>query len=269
MRQVSKAHLSIVERIAKRKSEAGVTKIGATALEKARQLAEKRRKLAESKGGFDIWSVKDEPSTNEYLQPVQVKRVKKPKLPEERPTAIPAVELTHQGASYNPAFEDHQEALKAAVDEEVEKEKTKQKTARKLSYPAELDNLDDETFFDDSDDEGEEEEVEANAEQSEQFAGGLSHMKTVNAESRKTRAQRNKELRRAEKEREEQKLKEQKKLEKQLNRLGEIQKAVTNEEKTQGERIQERTKKQQEKTQTTAKRLGPHTYVLTSGYGVL
>ncbi|TPX67571.1 hypothetical protein SpCBS45565_g03734 [Spizellomyces sp. 'palustris'] len=265
VRQASKTNVVLIDRLAKRKLETGAASVGAAAEERARRLAEKRRKLAQKKGGFDLWAVTDVvDDSSEYLEVTKSKPVKKPNLPVEKPTAIPAVELTHEGASYNPSFDDHQRALRNAVDEEVAKLTEKEHTLKKLSYPAELDNLDDETFFGDSDDE--EENVEQEDGDAETAAAtlskdddGLSHTRMV-TEARKTKAQRNKELRRAAKEREAEKQREEKLLAKQLNRLGEIKKAVTQQEQVQQKQLEERTKLQEEKSKRETKRLGPHTF---------
>ncbi|KND03229.1 uncharacterized protein SPPG_02283 [Spizellomyces punctatus DAOM BR117] len=264
VRQASKTNAALIDRLAKRKLETGAASVGAAAEERARRLAEKRRKLAQKKGGFDLWAVTDVvDDSTEYLEVTKPKPVKKPNLPVEKPIAIPAVELTHEGASYNPSFDDHQRALRNAVDEEVAKLKQKEHTLKKLSYPAELDNLDDETFFGDSDDEeenGEQEDggVETAAATSSKD-DGLSHTRMV-TEARKTKAQRNKELRRAAKEREAEKQREEKLLAKQLNRLGEINKVVTQQEREQQRQLEERAKLQEEKAKRETKRLGPHLF---------
>ncbi|KAJ3300262.1 Glioma tumor suppressor candidate region protein 2 [Borealophlyctis nickersoniae] len=279
-RAVSKSVLAQVERLAKRKRDAGLLP-GSSRVEKKRRVEERKKELEARKGGFDLWDVKDNSEadasvTTEYIEPFKAKPVKKPKLPEEKPKAIPAVELTHAGASYNPTFDDHQDALRKAVDDELEKEKKRADLAKKLSYPAELDLLDDETFFeDDSEEEESEEEEEETADPSTTMSmsngaatdteredngddAPRSHVKPVNVELRKTRAQRNKEARRAEKEREEKKAKEEKELLKQLNRLGEIKKDVAKAEKESAARREQRLKAEAQAAAEQTKRLGPH-----------
>ncbi|KAJ3045401.1 hypothetical protein HDV00_010271 [Rhizophlyctis rosea] len=266
-RAISKTLVAQVEELSKRKREAGLGPGSAKATKK-RRLDEKRAELRKAKGGFDLWDVQDKTAVTheeEYLEPVKVKPVKKPKLPDQRPAAIRAVEPTHPGISYNPTFDDHQSALQAAVDEEELKEKRKEETAKKMSYPAELDELDEETFFDDSDEEEEDatpdlDVTEADGAISEAETDGRSFTKPVAVESRKTKVQRNKEARLAEKRREEEKLAEEKKLLKQLNRLGEIKKQVSKEEQKRLRKLEERAKAEAEAAATLTRRVGPHEF---------
>ncbi|KAJ3052840.1 Glioma tumor suppressor candidate region protein 2 [Rhizophlyctis rosea] len=268
VREVSKTIANKIEDLAKRKREEGLGP-GSTRALKRRRLDEKKAELKKAKGGFDLWDVEDTTQANDdgYLEPVAVKQVKKPKLPVDRPTAIQAVEITHAGTSYNPTFEDHQAALQVAIDVELAKEKSKAETAKKMSYPAELDELDDETFFDDSEDEEDdliaEEDIDGGRETDgamSEAEDGRSHVKPVVSESRKTRAQRNKEARNDQKRREELKAKEEKKLAKQLNRLSELKKQVTKEETARQKKLEEKAKAEAEAAATLTRRVGPHEF---------
>ncbi|ORY44419.1 P60-like protein [Rhizoclosmatium globosum] len=97
---------------------------------------------------------------NDYLAHLRPKKVKKPSLPDDRPMNVPAVKVSHSGSSYNPSFKDHQGLLQAALDVELEKARKIEELKQKMSYPPELDNIDDENFFEsDEDDEVEDAEV--------------------------------------------------------------------------------------------------------------
>ncbi|KAI8921422.1 ribosome biogenesis protein Nop53/GLTSCR2 [Powellomyces hirtus] len=283
IRKASKSQTAVIENLSKRKLELGVGRVGATAEIRKQQAAIKKRKLDHKKGGFDLWAVTDatsSPSSDPiaadlaaYLEPTVVKPVKKPKFADTRPSAIPAVEITHSGASYNPSFDAHQEALQRAVQEEEFVQEKKSNAAKQLAYPAELDNLDDETFFDDSDDEEEEEGEKEGGESAEtEQTNGVTTPTTPSTtslslsvgapvvESRKTRAQRNKLLKRAEQQRAELALKQAKQLDKQLNRLGELTKIVSKEEKLHAARLTERAQQAQKLADEETRRLGPHAF---------
>ncbi|KAI8825694.1 ribosome biogenesis protein Nop53/GLTSCR2 [Fimicolochytrium jonesii] len=270
-RNVSKSNVEAVEKLAKRKAESGLARVGASAEAKAAASAAKKRKLEQKKGGFDLWDAPETETTVidssldvAYIEPTLKKSVKKPLLPDTLPKGIKAVEVSHAGASYNPSFDDHQKALREAVDEETEKIDTKAKTLKKLSYPAELDNLDDETFFDDDSEEEEENEAETSAATGETtVTAEVSAQQTFAAPvvvERKTRVDRNKEERRAALEREQKAAKEAKKLDKQLNRLGELKKIVSKEERIRQARLEEREREAVEKANNETRRLGPHAF---------
>ena len=80
---------------------------------------------------------------------------------------MPAVKAPPPGASYNPSFDQHQELLQGAVDEEMTKMRKKEEVAAMLRYPAHLDLLDSEMEVDgdsedgDSQNEGQSDENEA------------------------------------------------------------------------------------------------------------
>ncbi|KAJ3152449.1 hypothetical protein HDU86_005630 [Geranomyces michiganensis] len=303
-RKVSKQHAERVDALVKRKLELGVGKIGAQADLAARERIIKKRKLDIKKGGFDLWAEEKDTSAiakvvaaadagadvEAYLEPVIVKPVKKPVFADTRPVAIPAVEITHAGASYNPSFAAHQSALQKAVEEEEVTIAKRASVAKQLAYPAELDELDDETYFDDDSDEEEEVNDAAAAapavSTTEDGAAAADSTPTntnappkpppssaaapastdkpivlpVNGEARKTRAQRNKELKRAEQARQELAAKQAKKLTQQLNHLGELAKLVGKEEREHIRRLQARAELQKKLAEEETRRLGPHAF---------
>ncbi|KAJ3091654.1 hypothetical protein HK102_013908 [Quaeritorhiza haematococci] len=242
-RKISRATQELVNKIVKNKQMAGKSGQGTESKSSSKQMNNKKRKLV------DVWETSDmtEESANEYLEHVQPK---KPKVRIANPptqkkiTVIPE----HAGISYNPTVDDHQDLIKTAVEEELEIQKRKEAVAQKLAYPPELDELEDDYFFDDSDEEEAEEGDSNNAEEV-----GQVMVKPVLPENRKTKAQRNKEARRLQQEKEERERKEQKQLQKQLNSLPQIRKAVVQKEKE----IEER-QKQQSTKEPKAPRLGPH-----------
>ncbi|KAI8806394.1 ribosome biogenesis protein Nop53/GLTSCR2 [Cladochytrium replicatum] len=181
-----------------------------------------------SSGMADLWNVTlDEqealvasldPKMREFVEHALAKKPKRPKLPVHT-TPVPAVVPSHPGNSYNPTFDDHQKALKLAADQEIAKIESREAAEKKLSYPKELDDLDDEMFFMNESD-GESEKDEGVEE------GSIRHTKAVTAEARKTKSQRNKEARRREKLRQEQQEREQRQLLKQINQAESLLKEV-------------------------------------------
>ncbi|KAI8612627.1 ribosome biogenesis protein Nop53/GLTSCR2 [Chytriomyces sp. MP71] len=209
----SKVVVGKIEKIAKRLMQEKATGKGThTTTAKKRSASEIAPK--------DVWGSNVEESfpdeANDFLAHVRPKKVKKPSLPEEK-TNVPNVKVSHSGASYNPTFADHQGLLQAALDVELEKERANEVIKQKLSYPPELDNIDDENFFESED---EEDDDEDEGEQKETF------LKPANKNVRKTRTQRNKEASKAVNAKKQTELLEQIKLKKQLNQLDEIKKAV-------------------------------------------
>ncbi|TPX74991.1 hypothetical protein CcCBS67573_g03751 [Chytriomyces confervae] len=224
-KKVKVASKAIVERIGKIAKRLAEDKLaGRPPVDPAKS---KKRNVTEI-AAADLWGstateeTGDDP--NDYLAHLRPKKVKKPSLPDERPTNVPAVKVSHSGSSYNPAFADHQGLLQAALDVELEKERVDQVFKQKLSYPPELDNIDDENFFDSE--EEEEEGAEEEKEESEKY------VKAANENVRKTRTQRNKEAAKVETAKKQAQLQQEIKLKKQLNhvdlcdRLAEIKKAV-------------------------------------------
>ncbi|KAI9100372.1 hypothetical protein DFS34DRAFT_677340 [Phlyctochytrium arcticum] len=171
---------------------------------------------------------------SDFISDILAVPTRKGPQPRKAVSAIPAVQIVHAGASYNPSFTDHQQALRLAVDEELMKED--QAAESKLAYPAELDNLDDETFFSGSEDE----------------------RKRRPTGTRKTKAQRNRERRLEGIARQEEQTRTTKKLLKQINSLGEIEKSVRKEERMLAGLANERQEKEEARLAKEAGRLGPH-----------
>ncbi|RKO92902.1 hypothetical protein BDK51DRAFT_30163 [Blyttiomyces helicus] len=157
--------------------------------------------------------------------------------------------------------------METAADVEVVKDTQRAVVDRKLAYPAELDLLDDETFFASDDEDEEEEEEEAGDETAEPAP-----VVKVVTDARKTRAQRNREKRREKAEREELRIREAKKISKGLQMyvfiaapfapelLGEIKKSVKKQEREQLMRTEARERAKQEKQLNETTRVGPHAF---------
>ncbi|KAJ3334222.1 hypothetical protein HDU76_006594 [Blyttiomyces sp. JEL0837] len=250
---VSKVKLASKAVTAKIKKMAEAKKMQPNAGSKKAEEASKKRPAID-----DPWAepkAEDLPNPDDYLERMKVRPVKKPKLPEERPQNIPAIKTPLPGASYNPTFEDHQHILQTALDIELEKEAKKEKLAKKLAYPPELDNLDDETFFA-SDDEDEDEEQAPEADDTAD-AKDAAAKKKENA--RKTKAQRNKEKARKQKEREEQERLQQQQLGNQIKRIRELAKEMESNEKELAKKAQARSDKAEQKV-TGPQKLGPNPF---------
>lgn len=158
--------------------------------------------------------------SNDYLSHLREKPVKKPKLPSVASLATtPAVKISHAGASYNPTFTDHQAVLQLALNVELEKEAKKESIGKQLSYPPELDLLDDEDFFE-SDEEADS-TAAASAEADADNTDPAPHSKKPDG-VRKTKSQRNKEAARSKREKEEAAKRQQNDVLKQITKLGVI-----------------------------------------------
>jgi nucleolar protein 53 len=94
------------------------------------------------------------------LENVKEKPVKRAKLPDTRPQKIPAVQISHPGTSYQPTEEDHKAAIDIAAAVEFEKIARQEELKQKLSYPAELDDINDEVNLDEESEDSESEEEE-------------------------------------------------------------------------------------------------------------
>ncbi|KAJ3189686.1 hypothetical protein HK101_008758 [Irineochytrium annulatum] len=177
----------------------------------------------------DLWAVStvSQPDEDDYLAPVKIKAVKKPKTLTAtviKGHVVPQVRVAHSGASYNPSFGDHQDLLQDALDVELEKEKAKTKINNKLSYPPELDLLDDEVFFDSDEEDEEGDEAKSDAQE-------VALPKIEAQKLRKTKQQRRKEQKAAAREAIEAAAKGLKKLDKDLDMLNVIQRDILKEEK--------------------------------------
>ncbi|XP_028417836.1 ribosome biogenesis protein NOP53-like [Dendronephthya gigantea] len=95
---------------------------------------------------YDLWSPNDDKTSksktetyeNEhYLKTTKKMTVKQPKTAYKIRSTAPALAVCHPGASYNPAFEDHQELLMTACEVEIMKQKDIDKIKRQLQLPSE------------------------------------------------------------------------------------------------------------------------------------
>ncbi|KAK3591541.1 hypothetical protein CHS0354_041586 [Potamilus streckersoni] len=96
-----------------------------TAKKERQERLRARRKLPLAT--YDLWADsnnKDEKEDMHYLVVTKRRRVNVPSHLRDKPSVFNAVEVPHPGASYNPAYEDHQDLLMKA--HHVEKKKQKQ-----------------------------------------------------------------------------------------------------------------------------------------------
>ncbi|EDV24026.1 uncharacterized protein TRIADDRAFT_57084 [Trichoplax adhaerens] len=68
---------------------------------------------------------------DQYKRPVSVAKIE---------TEVPNVQICSSGASYNPAYDDHQVLLRDAIDEEMKSLKKQEKLDRKLALPENFQN---------------------------------------------------------------------------------------------------------------------------------
>ncbi|XP_006868291.1 PREDICTED: glioma tumor suppressor candidate region gene 2 protein [Chrysochloris asiatica] len=91
---------------------------------------------------YDIWASDnplDRPLVGQdtfFLEQTKKKGVKRPPRLLTKPSQAPALEVTPAGASYNPAFEDHQALLREAHEVEVQRQKVAEKLERQLALPS-------------------------------------------------------------------------------------------------------------------------------------
>ncbi|KXS10097.1 P60-like protein [Gonapodya prolifera JEL478] len=222
--------------LAKKKREA--SKTWAELVERKRRKLENGKALVQRRPGKGasvepIWTVLDtvataptpeaaSPPALEFIPPAVVpKRPSTLYIPPIQQVALST--LPHPGASYNPTFEDHQEALREAVTVEEEKARKRREAEERAGGPNRAGNVErrnampGEEEVDGSDEDEEEEEEKEGSE----VDDGDADVKKKEPK-RKTRQERNREARRKEIEREEAARKEAKKLEKQLKNLPNI-----------------------------------------------
>ncbi|ELW49170.1 Glioma tumor suppressor candidate region 2 protein [Tupaia chinensis] len=90
---------------------------------------------------YDLWAVDnplDRPVIGQdafFLERTKKKGMKHPSPLHVKPSQAPAVEVTPAGASYNPAFEDHQSLLLAAHEVELQRQREAEKLERQLALP--------------------------------------------------------------------------------------------------------------------------------------
>ncbi|TRY58038.1 hypothetical protein DNTS_022692 [Danionella cerebrum] len=88
---------------------------------------------------YDLWST-EAPETADpyYLEQTKRKLIKRPEKLNEKPSALPAIEVVAPGGSYNPDLFSHQDLLREAHEVEVKKKKAEEKIARQLAVNEEL-----------------------------------------------------------------------------------------------------------------------------------
>jgi nucleolar protein 53 len=123
--KVSKVLKLEIERLAKTNKKLG-RGVGTTRVEKEQRMSVKAERKKKLLGGFDLWE-SEATITNKSRKKL----------------AIPAVELAHCGASYNPSVEMHKLAMEIAAKPEFDKIDKDQKLKSQLAYPKELDLLED------------------------------------------------------------------------------------------------------------------------------
>ncbi|KAJ3215750.1 hypothetical protein HK099_006226 [Clydaea vesicula] len=115
------------------------------------------------KNGVDIWGENAVPKVapeNEFIDEIiKPFKKKKPALPETRSKHVESVKLAENGQSYNPSFKEHQVTLQEAVDEELRIADLNNKLEELVSFPSELNELNEEMDVDVSGDEIEEDNV--------------------------------------------------------------------------------------------------------------
>lgn len=145
----------------------------------------------------DIWDEKPLDDMNILKKEQELLRSKRPtKTPSSifnRPTLIPAVEVPHPGASYNPDLQQHQKLMRKIVDEELRNIKKQKKTADTKNKKT-FEQL--ETEYMEEMKQGLEDEDEGcclSEEDDDDEDSQTMSKKSVKAENRKTQAQRNRE----------------------------------------------------------------------------
>ncbi|KAJ3414070.1 hypothetical protein HDV05_007104 [Chytridiales sp. JEL 0842] len=249
----SKNNVQKIEQMAKRKAAQMESKESG-----AGPKASKKKKTVQ--GHVDLWGEGPSEEPAEETEKLEfaveittVKPVKKPKLPDQKAKHVEAVKITDAGASYRPTFEDHQAILQKALDLEEEKIARTEKLQAQMAYPPELDNLDDETFFqsDSEDEEAEEQNTESIDDDG---------SKKLKEPKRKTRAQRNKERARAAKEAEEARRKEQEQVLKQIDVLPKIETFVEQHISIIEDNTTKRSQLREAEALKGPKQVGPHKF---------
>ncbi|XP_013400969.1 ribosome biogenesis protein NOP53-like, partial [Lingula anatina] len=183
--------------------------------------------------GYDLWAEDNVNSSVKEVAEYHEKYTKKtkPKAPQRlraKPSVVPAIEVSHPGASYNPAFDDHQELLKIANEVEIKKLKEESKLEERLAPMQKMSwNEIEQSWIQEMSLglDGEEEEEEEDGSDSED-ADDLTTNPPVRRENKKTEKQRKKEKLKLEKEKKLQEIKMKKIKDSQRLRLKSIKKEV-------------------------------------------
>ena len=231
---------------------------------RAKQLTEERisRKLGAKKlEVYDLWNdnpiennkKEDDDELNE-LEDIRLTMIgaKSPKIPSHRykkPSALPQVELPHPGQSYNPSFDDYQDLIRKANEIEMKKIVEEKHLERVLDeyFPTadefEKNLMDEMTqglgLNEDKKDEDEKND-ESNKETNELAKSNVTNKK-------KTKAQRNKELRLKSKKLILKNMKQEKARDNEIFKLKQIKKQIKNAEKLSKQRQERKSQRLKEK----------------------
>ncbi|XP_071080309.1 ribosome biogenesis protein NOP53-like [Haliotis cracherodii] len=214
----------------------------------------------------DLWddqTAGQEDEDEHYRLVTKKRRVNVPSYYNKKPTSLPAVEVPHPGASYNPAYDDHQDLLWKAHEVEVKKQKAIQKLFNALDakFPSKHDAPTQQTWLEEMSaglhtDPSREDEVALPAEDLDK----ISINPPVRREDLKTRKQRRKERERRIEAKRLARTKVVKQKKNEFNRLKSIKKEIRKEELAMEERAK-RKEEQLEKNKDKPKKLGKHKYV--------
>lgn len=172
-----------------------------------RELINKKRVKSDPKLRFetyDIWDEKEDSDQNDsdlkelidyQLILKGTKPPKTPKLRYQKPSLLPAIEVPHSGASYNPSFDDHQKLLSLAHDIEVQKLKEENHLKRVVedNYVTKAEAPNDKTWVQEMSHGlglSDEEDIDHNIDDNEEV---LHYSKQIRPQNKKTKAQRRKE----------------------------------------------------------------------------
>ncbi|XP_067681218.1 ribosome biogenesis protein NOP53-like isoform X1 [Haliotis asinina] len=214
----------------------------------------------------DLWddqpADKDVDGDEHYLLVTKKRRVNVPSYYHKKTSTLPAVEVPHPGASYNPAYDDHQDLLWRAHEVEVKKEKAMQKLFNALDakFPSKDDAPTQQTWLEEMSaglhsDPTREDEVALPAEDLDK----ISVNPPVRREDLKTRKQRRKERERRIEAKRLARAKVVKQKKNEFNRLKSIKKEIRKEELAKEERAK-RKEEMLEKNKDKPKKLGKYKY---------
>jgi len=196
---------------------------------------------------YDIWG--GHTAKTKILDPCLPAPVLPPQKYKPSDTSLPAVEIPHPGASYNPTFTDHQELLQSALNVEVKREKAKAKATRDAAPPI---TISEEDYLKEmsaglNDDPTEDAATEDTQPDHATTGETTEDITPSSAPERKTKSQRNKEKAERIKTEEIAAAKEAKRIAHQLNRVKAIKKEIRAEAAQTDAKEADRTEKRTEK----------------------
>lgn len=194
---------------------------------------------------YDIWGT--QPTKTKILDPCLPPPVLPPQKYKSSDTSLPAVEIPHPGASYNPTFTDHQELLQSALNVEVKREKAKTKATRDAAPPITISEEDYIKEMSAGLNDDPSEDVSTAGDVLSQVGDTADNIAPSVAPDRKTKSQRNKEKAERVKVEDIAAAKEAKRLAHQLNRVKAIKKEIKTEEAQTNAKEADRTAKRTEK----------------------